>query len=158
MTATPNELHEGDMAPDFDLPRSGGGNARLGDLHGKNVVLYFYPKDDTSGCTKEARSFRDNYARLADANTVVLGISPDSVESHERFATKYNLPFMLLADSGHKVADEYGSWGEKSFMGKSYNGILRNTFLIAPDGSIKKIWRKVKPEEHVEQVAAALGV
>jgi len=158
MTVTETELREGDVAPDFDLPTSGGGRVQLRDLRGKNVVLYFYPKDDTSGCTKEACSFRDNYARLANGNTVVLGISPDDVASHDRFVAKYNLPFMLLADEGHKIAEQYNSWGEKSLYGKKYMGILRNTFLIGPDGRIKKIWLKVKPEEHVEQVAAELGL
>lgn len=150
------ELQIADLAPEFTLPRSGGGEVSLRDLRGRDVVLYFYPEDDTSGCTKEACSFRDNYAALGAADAVVLGVSPDPVSSHDAFAAKYNLPFPLLADTDHKVAEEYGVWQEKNIHGKKHMGVVRSTFLIDRDGRIAHIWHKLKPEEHVEQVLHAL--
>ncbi len=150
------ELQEGDQAPEFTAPTSGGGTVSLADFKGKNVVLYFYPKDDTPGCTKEACAFRDHFAALRGKSAVVLGVSVDSVKSHEKFAQKFRLPFALIADEGKRIVQAYGVWGEKRFMGRKYQGTYRVTFLIAPDGRIKKIWPKVKPEEHVEEVLAAL--
>jgi thioredoxin-dependent peroxiredoxin len=150
------KLKEGDKAPGFTVDISGGGKLSLGDLAGKNVILYFYPKDDTPGCTKEACAFRDNYQQFLDAGAVVLGVSPDPVKSHDKFVKKFNLPFTLLADSDKKIVEAYGVWGEKSFMGRKYMGTYRVTFLIGPDGRIKKIWPKVKPEEHASEVLAAL--
>jgi peroxiredoxin Q/BCP len=147
---------EGDMAPDFTLPRSGGGTVSLHDLRGRDVVLYFYPKDDTPGCTKEACGFRDIHPQIEDADAVVIGISPDSVESHDRFAAKYNLPFPLVADTDHQVAEAYGVWTEKSLYGKKYMGVERSTFLIDREGRIKKAWRQVRPEEHPAQVVEAI--
>jgi thioredoxin-dependent peroxiredoxin len=128
----------------------------LAELKGKNVVLYFYPKDDTPGCTKEACGFRDAFAEFEKAGAIVLGVSPDSVASHEKFTTKFKLPFPLLADPDKEIVQAYGVWGEKSFMGRKYLGTLRMTFLIGPDGRIRKIWPKVKPEEHAPEVLAAL--
>jgi peroxiredoxin Q/BCP len=149
-------LQQGDPAPDFTLPRSGGRELALSDLKGKTVILYFYPKDDTSGCTKEACSFRDSHARIQNANAEVVGISPDSVRSHDRFASKYSLPFTLLSDTDHHVAELYGAWVEKSMYGKKYMGIQRSTFLIDPDGRIARIWPKVSVDQHVDEVLAAL--
>ena len=149
-------LTAGDPAPDFTLPCSGGGTLSLHDLRGQDVILYFYPKDDTTGCTKEACSFRDLHPNFTQANAVVLGISPDSVDSHDRFAAKYGLPFTLLADTDHHVAEEYGVWVEKSMYGKTYMGIERSTFLIGKDGRIEQVWHKVKPEGHAAEVAAGL--
>jgi len=151
------DLNEGDVAPDFTLPQSGGGTLSLHDLRGRQVVVYFYPKDDTSGCTKEACGFRDTYTPLQQAGVTVIGISPDDVVSHDRFAGKYNLPFPLLADPDHRVAEAYGAWGQKTNYGKTYMGIIRSTFLIDENGRIKKIWRRVKPEGHAEKVAKAAG-
>jgi len=150
------KLKEGDKAPPFTASTNGGGKVSLSDFSGKNVVLYFYPKDDTPGCTKEACSFRDNLAVLKKKGAVVLGVSPDSAKSHDKFVEKFKLPFTLLADTDKKIVEAYGVWGEKSFMGRKYMGVHRVTFLIGPDGVIKKIWPKVKPEEHVAEVLAAL--
>ncbi|MGH2442324.1 MAG: thioredoxin-dependent thiol peroxidase [Chloroflexota bacterium] len=151
------ELKEGDTAPDFTLSKSGGGDVTLSDLHGTNVVLYFYPKDDTTGCTKEACSFRDNHAQFEGANAVVLGISPDSVPSHDQFIAKYGLPFTLVADPDHAVSEKYGAWTQRSNYGRKYMGIQRSTFLIGPDGLIEKVWPDVKVDGHVEAVLNALG-
>ena len=150
------KLREGDPAPAFTAATSGGGKISLADFKGKNVVLYFYPKDDTPGCTKEACSFRDHFAELKKKGAIVLGVSPDSVKSHDKFVEKFKLPFTLLSDDDKKIVEAYGVWGEKSFMGRKYMGTHRVTFLIAPDGTIKKIWPKVKPEEHAAEVLAAL--
>jgi peroxiredoxin Q/BCP len=149
------KLKEGDVAPDFTAA-SGDGNISLAGLKGKNVILYFYPKDDTPGCTKEACSFRDNFSDFKKRGAVVLGVSTDSVKSHGKFAEKFKLPFTLLADEDKKIVQAYGVWGEKSFMGRKYLGTHRVTFLIGPDGRIKKIWPRVKPDEHVAEVLAAL--
>ena len=150
------KLKEGDVAPGFSAATSGGGKVSLADLRGQNVVLYFYPRDDTPGCTKEACAFRDHFAEFKKAGAVVLGVSTDPVKSHDKFAVKYKLPFTLLADEDKQIVQDYGVWGEKSFMGRKYLGTHRLTFLIGPEGRIKKIWPKVKPEEHAEEVLAAL--
>ena len=149
-------LKVGDKAPAFSALTSGGGKLALKELRGKQVVLYFYPKDDTPGCTKEACGFRDLYVELARKGAVVLGVSPDSVAAHDKFVEKYQLTFSLVADEDHKIAEAYGVWGEKQFMGKNYMGVHRATFLIDPDGRIKAIWPKVKPEEHAAEVLEAL--
>ena len=150
------KLKVGDVAPPFTVATSGGGRLSLADYLGKNVILYFYPKDDTPGCTKEACAFRDNFADFKKRGAVVLGVSPDPVKSHDKFVEKFKLPFTLLADEDKKIVQDYGVWGEKSFMGRKYLGVYRVTFLIGPDGKIKKIWPAVKPDEHVEEVLAAL--
>jgi thioredoxin-dependent peroxiredoxin len=150
------QLKEGDKAPNFTAETSNGGRLSLDDLAGKHVILYFYPKDDTPGCTKQACSFRDSYDRFLDAGAVVLGVSTDPVKSHEKFVKKYRLPFTLLADPDKRIVQDYGVWGEKSFMGRKYQGTHRVTFLIGPDGHIKRIWPLVKPEEHAAEVLEAL--
>jgi peroxiredoxin Q/BCP len=150
------KLKEGDKAPDFSAMTNGGGSVSLSELKGKNVILYFYPKDDTSGCTKEACGFRDDFAEFKKRGAVVLGVSPDSVKSHDKFVKKYKLPFTLLADEEKEIVNAYGVWGQKVFWGRKYMGVYRVTFLIGPDGRIKKIWPDVKPEEHAEEVLAAL--
>ncbi len=150
------KLREGDAAPDFSAATNGGGRVSLADFNGKNVVLYFYPKDDTPGCTKEACAFRDQFADFKTKGAVVLGVSTDPVKSHDKFVKKYKLPFTLLADEDQKIVQAYGVWGEKTFMGRKYQGTHRVTFLIGPDGRIKKIWPQVKPEEHAGEVLAAL--
>jgi thioredoxin-dependent peroxiredoxin len=149
-------LQEGTMAPDFTLPADGGGEVSLSDYRGKKVVLYFYPKDNTSGCTTEACGFRDDYSQLLAAGAAVLGVSPDSVKSHVGFKSKYSLPFALLSDPDHEVAEAYGAWGEKKMYGKTYEGILRTTFLIDEEGRIIKVFPKVKPAGHSQEVLAAL--
>jgi len=148
-------LQEGDNAPGFSAPTNGGGRASLADFKGKHVVLYFYPRDDTPGCTKEACAFRDHFAAFEQRGAVVLGVSIDPVKAHDKFVAKFNLPFPLLADQDKKIANDYGVWGPKSFMGRQYEGIHRVTFLIGPDGKIKKIWPRVKPEKHAAEVLAA---
>ena len=150
------KLQEGDVAPAFTVATNGGGKVSLTDFKGKNVVLYFYPRDDTPGCTKEACAFRDHFAGFRKKGAVVLGVSIDPVKSHDKFVEKFKLPFTLLADEDKKIVQAYGVWGEKSFMGRKYPGVYRVTFLIGPDGRIKKIWPLVKPEEHVAEVLAAL--
>jgi peroxiredoxin Q/BCP len=151
------KLKEGDIAPKFSAATNGSGKLSLTDLKGKNVILYFYPKDDTSGCTKEACGFRDEFAEFKKRGAVVLGVSPDSVKSHDKFVKKYQLPFTLLADEDKKIVNAYGVWGQKIFWGRKYMGVYRVTFLIGPNGRIKKIWPDVKPEEHVKEVLAALA-
>jgi peroxiredoxin Q/BCP len=147
---------EGDLAPDFALPSDSGQTVKLANFQGKKVVLYFYPKDNTPGCTTEACSFRDEYAVLQNKEAVVLGISPDSVASHSTFKSKFSLPFPLLADTEHKVAEAYGVWVEKSRYGRKYWGNARTTFIIDEQGRIAKIFSKVKPEGHGKEVLAAL--
>jgi peroxiredoxin Q/BCP len=147
---------EGGPAPDFELETDGGQRVRLSDLRGKQVVLYFYPKDDTTGCTTQACGIRDAWGEFQQAGAVVLGVSPDDVASHDKFKEKYSLPFTLLADAGHKVADRYGVWGPKKYMGKTYEGISRSTFVIGEDGTVKKVMRKVKPASHADDVLAVL--
>ena len=154
--ATELKLKEGAIAPKFSAAASGGGTVALADYQGQNVVLYFYPRDDTPGCTKEACTSRDHFADFKKKGAVIFGISTDPIKSHEKFAAKYKLPFPLLADEDKKIVEAYGVWGEKSFMGRKYLGTNRVTFLIGPDGRIKKIWPAVKPEEHAAEVLAAL--
>ncbi|MBM3135912.1 MAG: thioredoxin-dependent thiol peroxidase [Chloroflexi bacterium] len=149
-------LQEGDLAPDFALPSDSGQRVKLADLRGKKVVLYFYPKDNTPGCTAEACSFRDEYAVLQNREAVVLGVSPDSVTSHSKFKNKHSLPFPLLADTEHKVAEAYGVWVEKSRYGRKYWGNARTTFILDEQGRIAKIFSKVKPQGHGKEVLAAL--
>jgi peroxiredoxin Q/BCP len=149
-------IEEGQPAPEFALHDDRGGEVRLGDLRGKPVVLYFYPKDDTPGCTKEACAFRDRSAELAQRGAVVLGVSPDDVASHAAFRDKYALDFPLLADPDHGVAEAYGAWGEKQNYGRTYQGIRRSTFLIDGAGVVRKVWRKVDVSVHDTQVLAAL--
>src|SRR5215510_11721401 len=150
------KLKPGDAAPLFRARTSGSGQVSLSDFKGKNVVLYFYPRDDTPGCTKEACAFRDQFAAFKAKGAVVLGVSIDPVKAHDKFVKKFELPFTLLSDEDRRIVDAYGVWGQKSFLGRKYMGTHRVTFLIGPDGRIKKIWPKVKPEEHAEEVLAAL--
>ena len=147
----------GDRAPGFALPSDEGRTVSLDALRGSPVVLFFYPKDDTSGCTTEVCEFRDRWADVRDAGAVVLGVSPDPVTSHVKFRKKYSLPFPLLSDVDHAVAEAYGVWGEKSMYGRKYQGIHRTTFLIGPDGRIARVFKKVKPEGHAGEVLAALN-
>jgi thioredoxin-dependent peroxiredoxin len=149
-------VEEGKPAPDFELTSDSGEQVKLSDFRGKPVVLYFYPKDDTPGCTKQACGIRDNYGVFADRGAVVLGVSPDDEASHAKFKEKYGLPFTLLSDPGHKVADDYGIWGEKKAYGKTYMGVERSTFVIDSDGNVTKVMRKVKPDTHADDVLAAL--
>ena len=151
------QLKVGDTAPDFELASETGEKVKLSDFRGKRVVLFFYPKDNTSGCTTQACGFRDNYPVIEEKNAVVLGVSPDNEKSHQKFKTKYNLPFTLLVDSDHAVADTYGVWGQKSFMGKKFMGIIRSHFVIDEDGRIADAQVKVSPGESVERAMTALG-
>ena len=150
-------IAEGQEAPDFEIANDAGETVRLSDLRGKQVVLYFYPKDDTPGCTTQACGIRDTWREFERAGAVVLGVSPDGEKSHVKFRKKYDLPFNLLADTDHAVAERYGVWGEKSYMGRKYMGVSRSTFVIAPDGTVKKIFEKVKPAEHADDVLAVLA-
>ncbi|MDX1378532.1 MAG: thioredoxin-dependent thiol peroxidase [Anaerolineales bacterium] len=151
-------ISDGIPAPDFELPDDTNTPRKLSEFRGENVVLYFYPRDDTPGCTKEACNFRDDYSAYEKAGITVLGVSADSVESHVKFKKKYDLPFPLLADEGHKVCDLYGVWGPKKFMGREYEGILRTTFLIDGNGNIIKVFENVRPAEHSAEVLSAFGV
>ncbi|MDE3066163.1 MAG: thioredoxin-dependent thiol peroxidase [Verrucomicrobiota bacterium] len=151
------KLTEGDIAPDFSADTNGGGRVSLADFKGGNVILYFYPKDDTPGCTKEACAFRDHFAEFKKRGAAVLGVSTDPVKSHDKFVEKFKLPFTLLADEDKKIVTAYGVWGEKSFMGRKYLGTHRVTFLIGPDGRIRKIWPSVKPDQHAAEVLSALN-
>ena len=148
----------GSHAPDFALPADDGQTAHLSDYRGQRVVLYFYSKDMTSGCTTQACGFRDHYAEIEEKNAVVLGISPDSAASHVEFKTKHNLPFRLLADEGHRVTELYGVWGEKSTYGKKYFGVIRSHFVIDEAGRITDVQYKVSPEDSVESALASLRV
>jgi peroxiredoxin Q/BCP len=150
-------LKEGTAAPNFTAKNANGETVKLKDLRGRKVVLYFYPKDDTPGCTKEACAFRDEFSDFKKSGIEVLGVSPDGEASHQKFAAKYKLPFTLLADPDHSIADTYGVWGEKKFMGRTYMGVKRMTFLIDEKGKIKKVFEKVKPEEHAREVLEAFG-
>lgn len=145
-------------APDFSLADETGAVRSLSEFRGSPVVLYFYPKDDTPGCTTEACNFRDDYHVYAENKVTILGVSPDSAKSHTKFKSKYTLPFSLLADEDHKVCELYGAWGPKKFMGREYEGVLRTTFLIGPNGNIIKVWEGVKPEGHSKEVLEALAV
>ncbi len=153
----PEWIEAGAKAPAFTLTADDGSKVRLADLKGRPVVLYFYPADDTPGCTKEACAFRDAQSKLAKSGAVVLGVSPDDVASHGRFRDKYTLNFPLLADPDHKVAEKYGAWREKNMYGKKSMGIQRSTFLIDADGKVAKVWKRVSVDGHDEQVLAALA-
>src|SRR6516162_9229098 len=150
------KLEPGDKAPDFTAMTHDGKTVSLADLHGKHVVLYFYPRDDTPGCTKEACGFRDAFSEFTKKGAVVLGVSTDPAKAHVKFVAKYKLPFALLVDEEKQIVNAYGVWGEKRFMGRKYQGTHRVTFLIGPDGKIKQIWRGVKPDEHAEEVLSAI--
>jgi thioredoxin-dependent peroxiredoxin len=150
-------INEGDQAPDFTLQSDAGIDVTLSSLRGRPVVLYFYPRDDTPGCTKQACGIRDAYGEFERADAVVLGVSPDDESSHAKFKRKYELPFTLLADTDHSVAEEYGVWNEKSYLGKKYWGVSRSTFVIDSDGNVKKVMHDVKPATHADDVLAALS-
>ena len=150
-------IKEGDAAPDFEVRDAEGNNVKLSDLRGQKVALYFYPKDDTPGCTKQACSLRDNYSELESRGIKVLGVSLDDEESHRKFAAKYDLPFTLLADTDHTLAEAYGVYGEKEWMGKKYMGVDRKTFLIDEQGQIRKVFDKVNVEQHADEVLAAFS-
>jgi peroxiredoxin Q/BCP len=146
----------GTPAPDFALADETGTVRRLADFRGQTVVLYFYPKDDTPGCTTEACNFRDDYSAYQQAGVTILGVSPDSPKSHAKFKQKFQLPFSLLADEDHAVCEAYNVWGPKKFMGKEYMGVLRTTFVIDPEGKVKKVFENVKPADHSAEVLAAV--
>jgi peroxiredoxin Q/BCP len=149
-------VEEGKPAPDFELTSDSGEKVKLSNYRGKPVVLYFYPKDDTPGCTTQACGIRDDYSRFEDRGAVVLGVSPDDEASHVKFKEKYGLPFTLLADPEHTVSEDYGVWGEKNYAGRKYMGVERSTFLIDSEGNVAKVMRKVKPDTHADDVLAAL--
>lgn len=149
-------ISEGMPAPDFTVLDENGKQQRLSDYRGQSVILYFYPKDDTPGCTTEACNFRDDYSAYIEAGVTVLGVSPDSPKSHLKFKQKFQLPFPLLADEDHAICEAYNVWGPKKFMGREYMGVLRTTFLIDPQGNIKKIFENVKPAEHSAELLAAI--
>jgi peroxiredoxin Q/BCP len=150
-------LEAGQKAPAFSLKDQDGKTVKLSDFKGQHVVLYFYPKDNTPGCTTEACDFRDSQAALKKAGAVVLGVSMDSEASHQKFIQKHGLNFPLLVDADHVVAEKYGAWGEKSMYGKTFMGLIRSTFLVGPDGKLKQVWPKVKVDGHVEAVLEALS-
>ncbi len=149
-------LLPGDPAPEFSLADDTGATRHLADFRGQTVVLYFYPKDDTPGCTTEACNFRDDYSAYQQAGVTILGVSPDSPKSHAKFRQKFQLPFPLLADEDHAICEAYGVWGQKKFMGKEYMGVLRATFVIDTEGKIKKVFENVKPADHSAEVLAAV--
>lgn len=149
-------VEEGKPAPDFELRSDSGESIKLADLRGKQVVLYFYPKDDTPGCTTQACGIRDAFEEFERAGAVVLGVSPDDERSHVKFKEKFDLPFTLLADEEHQVAEAYGVWVEKKYMGRKYMGVDRSTFVIGEDGNVKKVMHKVKPDTHADDVLATL--
>jgi thioredoxin-dependent peroxiredoxin len=151
------KLKPGDQAPEFTGVTQDGSQISLADFKGKEVILYFYPRDDTPGCTKEACAFRDDFAEFKKKGAAVIGVSTDSAKTHGKFAEKYKLPFSLLADEDRGIVQAYGVWGQKSFMGRKYLGTHRVTFLIGRDGRIKQIWAEVKPQEHAREVLAALA-
>jgi len=148
-------IESGTLAPDFELQDDTGVMQKLSDFRGKAVVLYFYPKDDTPGCTTEACNFRDDYSAYEDAGITILGVSPDSVKSHVKFKEKFDLPFPLLADEDHKVCEMYDVWALKKFMGREYMGVLRTTYLIDEQGLIVRVFEKVKPADHSKEILAA---
>jgi peroxiredoxin Q/BCP len=150
-------VEQGKPAPDFSLPSDSGDEIRLSELRGQPIVLYFYPKDDTPGCTTQACGIRDAWSEFEQKGAVVLGVSPDGRKEHVKFREKYGLPFPLLSDHAHEVAEQYGTWVEKSMHGKTYMGMERSTFVIDADGNVAKIMRNVKPVEHADDVLAALG-
>jgi len=149
-------VEEGKPAPDFELKSDSGESIKLSALRGKQVVLYFYPKDDTPGCTTQACGIRDAYSEFEQAGAVVLGVSPDDERSQVKFKEKFDLPFTLLADEEHQVAEAYGVWAEKKYMGRTYMGVERSTFVIGADGNVKKVMHKVKPDTHADDVLATL--
>ena len=149
-------LAEGVKAPAFDLQDSEGQSHKLSDYSGQTIVVYFYPKDDTPGCTKEACSFRDSYADFRQAGVTIIGISPDAVSSHKKFKSKYELPFTLLADPDHAVCEAYGVWGPKKMYGREYEGVYRTTFIIGPEGNIQRVFKNVKPSDHSQEVLAEI--
>jgi len=151
------KLKAGDVAPDFELQADDGSTVRLLDFRGRRVVVYFYPKDDTTGCTAQACGFRDNFLNIEEKKAVVLGISPDGIKSHQKFKTKYDLPFVLLADESHAAAEAYGVWQEKSMNGKKYFGIVRSHFVVDESGKLADVQVKVSPTESVERALAALS-
>jgi len=150
-------LKQDEKAPSFSLQDSKGKVHSLADYQGKTIVLYFYPKDDTPGCTKEACSFRDDYSAFKEAGVEIIGISPDTVESHQKFSEKYELPFTLLADPDHQVCDAYEVWGKKRSFGREYEGVFRTTFIIGPEGKIKRVFENVKPSEHSQEVLTEIS-
>lgn len=150
-------VQEGQPAPDFELASDSGETVRLSDLRGKRVVLYFYPRDGTPGCTKQACGIRDAWDSFQETDAEIFGVSPDGEESHARFKNEYGLPFTLLADPDHEVTERYGFWVEKSFPGKKHMGVERSTVVIGEDGTVEKIFRRVKPDDHASQVRDALG-
>ncbi len=149
-------LKEGQKAPDFSLPNSQGERIALKDFLGKKVIVYFYPKDDTPGCTKEACGFRDNHDAFLERGAVVLGISPDSSGSHQKFKDKFDLPFHLLSDEDHSVAEAFGAWGEKQTSGKTSMGMIRSTFVVDEEGVVTKVFPEVKPEAHADEILALI--
>ena len=151
-------IQSGIPAPDFELPDETGTLRKLSDFRGKPVVLYFYPKDDTPGCTTEACNFRDDYSAYEKAGVTILGVSPDSVKSHVKFKEKFGLPFPLLADKDHKICELYGVWALKKMMGREYMGVFRTTFLIDAEGKIEQVYEQVKPAEHSAELLAKLGL
>jgi thioredoxin-dependent peroxiredoxin len=150
-------VEEGQEAPDFELTSDAGERVRLSQFRGKPVVLYFYPRDDSPGCTRQACAIRDSYDEFTDRGAVVLGVSPDEESAHVKFKQKHGLPFTLLADPEHEVAELYGVWGERKYMGRTYMGIERSTFLIDEQGRVARVMRRVKPDTHAEKVLAALA-
>ncbi len=150
-------LEKGVKAPAFELNDSEGKKHKLSDYLGETIVLYFYPKDDTPGCTKEACSFRDSYADFRNAGVTIIGISPDKVASHKKFKDKYSLPFTLLADPDHQVCEAYGVWGLKKSFGREYEGVYRTTYIINPEGLIQRVFKNVKPSDHSQEVLSELG-
>jgi peroxiredoxin Q/BCP len=153
-----NKLKIGETAPDFELPTDSGSTVKLSSLRGKRVILYFYPKDDTPGCTTQACGFRDHYRDIEEKNAIVLGVSPDNMSSHQKFKTKFNLPFTLLMDEDHQVADQYGVWGEKSAMGKTYMGIIRSHFVIDEQGRLIDVQYQIKAPDSVAKALETVGV
>jgi peroxiredoxin Q/BCP len=147
----------GEPAPDFSLPADDGTTVSRDGMLGKRYVLYFYPKDDTPGCTTQACSMRDNFERVIGTGVEVFGVSPDSVKSHQKFRAKYDLPYPLLADAGHAMAEAYGVWVDKSFMGRSYKGVERSSFVIGPDGRVEHVLERVKPADHVDLLLEAMA-
>jgi peroxiredoxin Q/BCP len=150
-------LREGDRAPDFEMAADDGSVVSSSSLAGSRYVLYFYPKDDTPGCTAQACGLRDSWSRMTETDAQVFGVSPDSVKSHVKFREKYGLPYRLLSDEGHRIADAYGVWVEKKFMGRRYMGVERSTFVIGADGTIERVLAEVKPDAHVDRLLEALA-
>ena len=150
-------IKENSKAPEFELKNANGDIVKLADFSGRPFILYFYPKDDTPGCTTEACNFRDDFSRFRELGIEIVGVSPDSIKSHQKFTEKYKLPFTLLSDEDHKTAEKYEVWGPKKFMGKEYEGILRTTFLIDKNGKIVKVFKGVKPANHSKEVLSAVN-